>query len=374
MNENKANYAKIGFFVLAGAALILVAIGVAGARMYNRKVILAETYFAESVTGLAEGSDVKYRGVPVGEVKEIGFVFTTYALKAKQTIGKSQARQILVVMALNPEKFSLLNKESPQQVLKRLVDHGLRAKLSSSGVTGLSFLELDYFAAAENGDSVSPDDLPWTPNNVYIPSSSSTMAVLKKAMDDVVVKVSSIDIKSLGDELLATLYLFQNKLDKIDVEEVSGEATALLKELRETNRSLRAIIDSPQIASLPTNLADTVASVRRSAETVEKEIGPFAKQLEQMSGKASGLIDDVGGLVASNRVQIGQTVTLLGSTAQSLNRTAQTQQGSVSEVLENLKSASENLNRVLKELGENPAVLLYGQPPKPLPENSQNKK
>jgi ABC-type transporter Mla subunit MlaD len=374
MNENKANYAKIGFFVLAGAALILVAIGVAGAKMYNRRVVLAETYFAESVTGLNVGSDVKYRGVPVGEVKDIGFVFTTYAMKAKQTIGKSQARQILVVMALNPEKFSLLNKQDPQQVLKRLVDHGLRAKLSSSGVTGLSFLELDYFAAAENGEASSPDELPWTPNHIYIPSSSSMMAVLKKAMDDVVVKVSSLDIKSLGDELLATLYLFQNKLDKIDVDEVTGEATALLKEVRETNRSLQALIGSPQLASLPTNLAETVASVRRSAETVEREIGPFSKQLEQVSGKAAGLFDDVGGLVASNRVQIGQTVTLLGSTAQSLNRTAQTQQGAVNDVLENIKSASENLNRVLKEFSENPAVLLYGQPPKPLPENSQGKK
>ena len=68
MNENKANFAKIGFFVLAGAALIVLAIGIAGARTFNKKVVEAETYFAESVTGLDLGSPVKYRGVPVGEV------------------------------------------------------------------------------------------------------------------------------------------------------------------------------------------------------------------------------------------------------------------------------------------------------------------
>ena len=79
MNENKANFAKIGFFVLAGTALIALAIGIAGARTFNKQVVEAETYFAESVAGLDLGSAVKYRGVPVGEVKRIGFVSASTA-------------------------------------------------------------------------------------------------------------------------------------------------------------------------------------------------------------------------------------------------------------------------------------------------------
>ena len=74
MNENKANYAKIGFFVLGGVTMILLVVGIAGARVFSKHAVLAETYFTESVTGLDLGSPVKYRGVPVGEVKRIGFV------------------------------------------------------------------------------------------------------------------------------------------------------------------------------------------------------------------------------------------------------------------------------------------------------------
>ena len=107
MNENKANYAKIGFFVLTGIAMILLVVGIAGARVFNKQVVLAETYFAESVTGLDIGSPVKYRGVPVGEVKRIGFVYSEYRTSSG-TLTVNGARQILVVMALDPEKFGLL--------------------------------------------------------------------------------------------------------------------------------------------------------------------------------------------------------------------------------------------------------------------------
>ena len=55
MSDNQANYAKIGFFVLSGMALIFIAIAVAGARVFNQKTILTETYFAESVKGLDVG-------------------------------------------------------------------------------------------------------------------------------------------------------------------------------------------------------------------------------------------------------------------------------------------------------------------------------
>jgi len=131
MNENKANFAKIGFFVLAGAALIVLVIGIAGARTFNKKVIDAETYFAESVTGLDLGSPVKYRGVPVGEVKRIGFVYSEYGKQNDDLLTQASARQILVVMALDPERFGLLGNQAADQILRAMVQQGLRVKIAA---------------------------------------------------------------------------------------------------------------------------------------------------------------------------------------------------------------------------------------------------
>ena len=78
---------------------------------------------------------------------------------------------------------------------------------------------------------------------------------------------------------------------------------------------------------------------------------------------------ELGGLVATNSLTVGQTVLSLQQTAQTLNRTALTQQGLMENLIQNLRSASDGLDRLVQDLGETPAVLLFGQPPEPLPEN-----
>lgn len=366
MNENKANYAKIGFFVMGGIVLILLVIGVAGARVFNKHVVLAETYFAESVTGLDLGSPVKYRGVPVGEVKRIGFVFSEYGTSTGATLTIDGARQVLVVMALDPERFGLLQAQDAHAILNKLVKQGLRVKLSLSGVTGLAFLELDYFRA--DADTVKPVPLAWNPHNPYIPPSTSMMFTLKKAVDDVFVKLSNVDLQALGEELIATLNLFQNKLGAADVAALSKESTALLAELRETNQSLKKLISSPELVNLPADLAATLGSARRTAEGVEKQILPIAQSLQELTTRASALVVQVDGIVTTNSARVEQTVASLNQTVQSLNRTAVSQQGSLADLLQNLRSASTGLDRVINDVSANPSALLFGRPPQPLPE------
>ncbi len=374
MSENKASYAKIGFFVLSGMALIFIAIAIAGARVFNQKVILSETYFAESVKGLDIGSSVTYRGVPVGEVKAIGFVYTTYSKKEGFEAGNPHGRSIMVEMALDPQKFSLINQKEADRVLTFMIENGLRAKLTSSGVTGLSYIELDYFER----NSQLPPMPAWKPDHFYIPATSSTLASLKKTMDDVMEKVGNLDITALGDELLGTLMLLRDKLESVNLTDMLDQATALLEEVRETNQSLKKLVESPELSAMPGDLAAMTASVRRSAERVEKDIGPFLDRLNStvtnatvLVANASDVVSDVGGLVSSNRVGITETISALGNSVQALNRTVQTQQTAVQSVLRNLQDTFEQLNQTMKELNANPAALIFGQPPAPLPENER---
>ena len=269
-------------------------------------------------------------------------------------------------MALDPEKFGLLQAQDANTVPNKLVEQGLRVKLALSGVTGLAFLELDYFRS--DADEVSTGPIAWHPHNPYIPSSTSMMFTLKKAVDDVFVKLSNVDIQALGDELLATLCLFQNKLGDADVAALSKEATSLLAELRETNQALKKLVGSPELEKLPADIAATVGSARRAAEGVEKQIQPIAESLQTLTARASGLVEEVNRLMTNNGSRVEQTVASLNQTAQTLNRTAVSQQGSLADLLQNLRSASTGLDRIVNDLSANPAALLFGQPPEPLPE------
>jgi phospholipid/cholesterol/gamma-HCH transport system substrate-binding protein/paraquat-inducible protein B len=376
MNENKANYAKIGFFVLAGTALIAVAIGVAGARVFNTKVVFAETYFAESVTGLDLGSPVKYRGVPVGKVERVGFVYSEYGEHKDELLTHDDARQILVVMALDPERFGLIGGREAGAVLRNLVEQGLRVKIASAGVTGLSFLELDYFATGPGIAKAAATT--WQPRHPYIPATPSTMTNLKRAVDDVFVKLSAVDLPALGDALIATLRLFQNKLGDADFAALSAEATRLLSELRETNGSVKKLVDAPELTRLPSKLSATLDSANSAAQgigntagQVDTQVQLLARELKALAARATALVDAFNGLVATNGAAVGQAVGALNQTAQTLNRVALAPQGSLDDLVQILRASAAGRERVHGEAGANPAALLFGQPPPPLKENER---
>ena len=71
--ETKAHYAAVGGFVLAAAvALVVVLLWFAGAQ-YRQEFTYYETDFTGSVTGLGQGTSVRYNGIEVGHVNELKF-------------------------------------------------------------------------------------------------------------------------------------------------------------------------------------------------------------------------------------------------------------------------------------------------------------
>ena len=74
MASNHASYAKIGLTVMLGVAAIIGALVYLGGAWGSDDRVYAETYTDRSVSGLSVGSAVNFRGVKLGEVKEITFV------------------------------------------------------------------------------------------------------------------------------------------------------------------------------------------------------------------------------------------------------------------------------------------------------------
>ncbi len=95
----KANYFKLGLFVIGAivaGAIVLVVIG--SGRWFQPKLTI-ETYFNESVQGLDLGSKLKYRGVAIGEVTKIGFTYNKYQLDRPMV---ERARYVLVEAQIEP--------------------------------------------------------------------------------------------------------------------------------------------------------------------------------------------------------------------------------------------------------------------------------
>ena len=158
-NDNHANYARIGGFIILGIVLILVTLVWLGGAGGNKNEFYAETFFSNDVSGLDVGSAVNLRGVRVGSVKRISFIGAVYDVASHE-----DGRKIYVLLALDRRLFRVNHSENPEQTLERFVSRGLHATVSASGVTGLSHIELNFPKG-----KVPEEKIGWEKRRVTIP-------------------------------------------------------------------------------------------------------------------------------------------------------------------------------------------------------------
>src|SRR3982750_1437504 len=159
--SQRANYFKLGLFVIGAiAAGILVLVIIGSGRWFERKIII-ETYFKESVQGLDIGSKLKYRGVTIGEVTRITFTYTKYQQDLPIT---QRDRYVMVEAQVQPRLLGgraavgdMPNPENGQ----READKGRPLRRAPQGITGLNVLGMDYIEPAPAVLAIN-----WVPENV----------------------------------------------------------------------------------------------------------------------------------------------------------------------------------------------------------------
>jgi ABC-type transporter Mla subunit MlaD len=348
--SQRANYFKLGLFVIGAiAAGILVLVIIGSGRWFERKVII-ETYFKESVQGLDIGSKLKYRGVNIGEVTRITFTYTRYQQDLPIT---QRDRYVLVEATVQPRllggRAAVGDMTNPENA-RLEVEKGLRLRLQPQGITGLNALEMDYIDPP-------PPVLPisWTPDNVYIPSAPSTVtanvnaaqeimeklhridlvatvARIDKLLDTTNDRIAALDTRKLTDNANRTLAKLDTTLDALQVKKLSDDAQALLTELRASNAELRKTLGNPAWQKIP---EDTAAAVQRVKDLVS----------DPKLQRTIASIDRI----------MGRFDRIFGSTDADLATT-----------IENLRQITDNLRDLTEETKRYPASVIFGGPPAPL--------
>jgi ABC-type transporter Mla subunit MlaD len=91
----RGTYLRVGLLVITGIALLVGAVMFLGGNQI-RHGRPYETYFRDSVQGLDVGAPVKYRGVTIGAVTEIGLTSAVYGRNQPDEIRRSTFRTVLV--------------------------------------------------------------------------------------------------------------------------------------------------------------------------------------------------------------------------------------------------------------------------------------
>ena len=163
----------VGLFMTFGIVLALLAFIWLGMSHYFEKGQRYATYFNESVQGLDIDSPVKYRGVSIGRVERIAVA--------------PDSKLIQVVLKI----------ETGQKLDKDIV-----AQLTSVGITGSMFVELDQKEKDE------PDRAPmltFPSEYPIIASKPSNISELLQGIDDVLTQIRSMDLMGISDKVKLTL-------------------------------------------------------------------------------------------------------------------------------------------------------------------------
>lgn len=372
MNTPTSRYFKLGLFVLVAVALFVAIVLIVGSGgFFSGSRIRMETYFNESVQGLDIGSKVKYRGVTVGEVSLISFTHTRYERDKPPTERK---QFVLVEAGLDPRLIGTSFGAGTDriQLFAQQVERGLRVRLNPQGITGTSYLEIDFVDPAANR----PLAIDWQPESLYLPSAPSTVKQFVDAASDLLTEFRRLDVPNLGLVFRETVTSFNqlattanNRLEKLQIDTLSADLSGLVAELRTTNRRLDQAIAKLPIERLGNDVAALISELRASNQQINRFFSDAA--LTRLPGQTAAMVNTTNSAFERIRSfvdnpELNRSVTQLQRSVGRLERLLVGREGDIATTLENLRLISENLRDTTESAKHYPSQLLLGEPPQPV--------
>ena len=292
--KRKANATLIGSFVMAGAALIAVAIiALAGNTLFTSKE-RAVMHFSGSVYGLQVGAPVVFRGVRVGSVESIE-VFYDRA---------TDDFSIPVVVGLDSNVVSGLDgKRADVDVglaLPALIERGLSGQLATQSLlTGLLYVDLDLRPQRERSVRGTYDGVTEIP---------TTVTAIQNIRD----QFEGMDFRAIADDLSAIA------------------------------ASARAVVSGPQLKQALNDLTEMAASFNRMSTRLDKRLDPLADDLQRALAATRKAMEDMQ-----------QAARSVNETADGVGRTSDR----VGNLLAPDAPLVQNLQRAADEVGRTAAAL-----------------
>ena len=307
--SQKANYFKIGLFIISAVGLFLAGIIILSVGVLSKQGLIMETYLDGSVQGLDVGSPIKLRGVRIGQVEKILLADEVYA---------TEYHYVIIRFSIHPHIAKQMNMTAFVPNLKKEIQTGLRLRLATQGLTGVAYMEADYM------DPLLYPPLPidWKPEYAYVPSAPSLISRISDSAGTILRQIE----KARVDLLASNMNVFVMSM------------TGLMQE------DLKPTLVSAQQAAKET--ADLVARLDQDLQRITKsDLPPLFQNARQsssnlvvMSEQVNQMLQQVGGMLESSQQQWDET-------------------------LENIQVTSSEFRELVRNAQQYPSGILFGKPP-----------
>jgi phospholipid/cholesterol/gamma-HCH transport system substrate-binding protein len=310
------NHWRLGLFVVVG---IVAALGTAvylGAESLRRQHVAYETYFDESVQGLDVGAPVKFRGVTVGEVTEIDIAPDRRLVEVTSGLSTSDLRGLGL-------------GEGNGGNTRVFIPHDLRVQIASEGITGVKFLQLDFFDVESNPAPV----LPFPTPDRYLPAARSTIKNLQASV------IHAVDrFPEVADAILAVAAHAERVLADVEREQLPQGMARTLAGADRLIARLEGAIDDAAVGKVSAQAQASLASLDAVAVR---------------ASAALARIDGERGLIASAQ----RATDAIGDVATSSPELGD----ELVETLRGVRETMASLRRLSEALEQDPDMLLKGR-------------
>lgn len=310
-------------YMLVGAVVLALITGLAAFSVWlvkadvDRQSTVYEIYFEGSVTGLQEGSQVRYRGIPVGRIVDIG-------------IDPENVERVRTVAEID--------HETP--ITKDTV-----ATLEMQGITGVAYVQL--LGGTRDSPPLSVEG-----NDGVTPVITAERSALERVFEST-------------PDLLAEAVQVADRVSRLLNEKNVETLSTTLDNLKTFSDGLAANADG--FGAMTSGVTETLAEVRATTS----DLGKLSKDLRGFAGKLDQGIEGIGSDLVGTLNELSGAANALGGAARQLD-------GMVDDLREPLSDFSGTglyeltslvgesralvaaLNRITKEVERDPAGFLIG--------------
>lgn len=303
--ERDTHYFLVGLFVLVTAVA-----GVIFAGLFYKKPYVAtaayDIHFATPVAGLAQGSEVRYMGIKVGEVASVALLPQT---------------PVQVAVQVN------LQSNTP-------INTGTVAILREQGLTGVPFISLEQ---DENSQNIAPLMAKDNGELPLIPTKPTDMDALMNKLPDLEQRLTGV-LASVDQVLDAkNRQQFAELLQHLNT--ASAELPALMQNLTKTSAEL------PALAQNLNKTTQALPAVVNNVGKTSQQVGTLAVQMQSAVQQIDKLAADIDRVVVNNEANVNN---LLGEGGANLT-----------QLLAETRKTAVAIRQLSERLKQNPSQLIY---------------
>ncbi len=314
--KSRPSTALIGMFVAGAIGLAAAGVFYFEARTWFGEPSRVVVYFDESVHGLDVGAPVKFRGVRIGRVKEIGIHYDPTSERSIMPVICEFDRQVI-----RDAQGRAVDIGDPE-VMRQLVAEGLRARLTLVGISGLMFIEMDYVDPSAPPRTVAvPEDPPYA----VVPAVPSIFADLRERFTGIAANIGEVDFAGIAGKVENLLEHAESKVGALETERLAANLNKAAEAFTELIGS-EAVHESIQSANLAFgDLSEILRRLDEQVDPVSERVIVTADELSSTLNQLGSAVEAMEGLISPRSglgPELATTLQRLGEASRSVQRLA----------------------------------------------------